>query len=357
MENFRQIFKIVGMIALLPWPMFMLMSVMMFPTGDAVNNPRHVFNVMLWLFYPAYIFALFWLFDLSLFGISGKALFWGGLGVVITAVSLFGYPVMVFNALRGVNTSGFTVTNDAVYVDGRRLQGADAATFVSLSGDLSKNNVVYENSYTKDKSAVYYMGKKVARSQPGSFSILDKESMNWAMDEHRLYYQGQEVVGATPEDYKLLSANHLIANGVVYFGVERIVGAQADSFRTLTPYFAKDAAQVYFEDRAILPESDAATFAFYPEDSDLSGFARDRRHFYDPYQNRLLSQVDPNTIRSLGRGYYKDAHAVYTRIGLEFKTLDGVDPGKFVVTNWDEATGSDANDGVSYFINGDRVKR
>ncbi len=356
MRIFKLIIKIVSVLIILYWPMVLFTSAMMFPTGESSNNIKTVYSVIGLLFYPAYIFALYWIFRWTLFGISGKVLFFSSIVLIIIAFHLFGYTRLVFNTARGINSSGITLKDNSVYFDGKLLTDADISTFKSINGNLEESLKSSDNTFTSDKNSVYYEGKIIEYADPKTFELLEKEFEWWSRDSRNIFYKDRKIDKASVNNFRLIDNRFLLSNDYIYYLGIQILEADPENFEVLNSNFSKDKQHIYYNEKIILPDADMNSFFIYPDDHNLNGYARDSKFFYDPYQNIQLNQVDPDSIQGMDRGYFKDNFSIFTSVNGVFELLKDADPITFIVTNWDEETQSDANDGTNYYINGELLE-
>lgn len=230
---------------------------------------------------------------------SRKILIYGGLLIVLIGVALalaffFKGELGISRPLQSIwngSSTASTTTNDALYLikgdrvyyndffNGPRiLQGADAATFVPLSG--RKGCALA--GYARDKNFVYYFDVVIPGADPATFKVLEHP---YAKDVSHVYYEGYTNVG------------------------------------TSTP-------------STIIDGVDPATFSVLHDGSGTSclgdeyPFARDASHFL--YQKEIQPDIDPNTFVYLNGMFAKDARHVFNiRGGL--KPIPSADPATFVV--------------------------
>lgn len=166
---------------------------MMFPTGNATNNSKHVLTTMAIVIYPIYIAALFWIFKSSLFWMSGRTLFIVSVITVFLGMSLFGYTKMIINVSRNLNSSGYTINEEGVYLDGKKIEHADPKTFESLTVNLKENISKYDSPYTKDNGHVFHEGKIVEGADPTSAEVIDPDFKWWLTDKDSLFFKGDKL--------------------------------------------------------------------------------------------------------------------------------------------------------------------
>ncbi len=140
---------------------------------------------------------------------------------------------------------------------------------------------------------------------------------NWSTNGKRAYYNlALEVKGSDGKSFEPLSYHWARDKHSVYCFEKPMRGADRDTFEVLNEVFSKDASRVYFLGGTI-KEADPATFTIYPEHPADAGksYARDKSHVFFQVltigKPKIVRDADPQTFRSLGRGYGIDAHSVY----------------------------------------------
>ena len=86
--------------------------------------------------------------------------------------------------------SPYLVSNDRVFFNGRRVDGATASSFAIL-----------KDGYAKDKWNVYYCGEKLKGATSNSFEAL---GYGYAKDKWNVYFDGEKIKGASPNGFKVL---------------------------------------------------------------------------------------------------------------------------------------------------------
>lgn len=93
-----------------------------------------------------------------------------------------------FHGYNGTR-SGYMVTKQDVYFDGRKVQGARANSFRDLG-----------QGYGMDAYNVFFMGEKIKYATRSSFKVL---SDGYSKDAFRVYFYGEEVKGANAATFKV----------------------------------------------------------------------------------------------------------------------------------------------------------
>ncbi len=212
------------------------------------------------------------------------------------------------------------------------IPGADIATFTSLDKHYAKDkNTVYycdeeregQNYYLTKHSVIF----KVKDARSATFTIMGEGYEGYAKDEKRAYCKG---VGFEVKDVATLS----IINGQfvkdkyqVYFDQAPVKGADANSFRTLNNWYARDTDRVYYFGyrgdlyngiHEIPCQSASFTILDYPYSKDASSVF---------YLYTRMKDADAATFSIVGHNFSKDKNHVYSRA----KILEGADAATFMI--------------------------
>lgn len=125
-------------------------SVMMFGAPGATNSLENILFVVGICHYPIVIGAAYWVLGASLFGIKGRTVFLITLIVVGAGVGLFGYYSLLFDALRGIKHTGYSLVSDKVYYDAVLLDKASPKNF-GVFGEVKS----FDRPYAKDFQHVF----------------------------------------------------------------------------------------------------------------------------------------------------------------------------------------------------------
>lgn len=347
--------NVISTMLLFFWPLMLMMSPMMFDAPGSENQRSHVFFVMLILSYPIGLASLYWVLGGSFWGLSGRTFTLLATIIVVGAFTVFGYGTLLKNSVRGIANSGYDVVNTQVYYNAQLLPSANAKQFELLDSSYGRGG------YARDDRSVFYRGEPIPNADPSSFAVLDDDGEYWH-DKHRIYLDGEALDGVSSgafvriqdawghaTDYALAQQG---GQSILYYRQHRIAEVVADDVVVLWPHIAKDQHRIYYMQHIILPMADAASFEMLPNSNE---YGRDQNAVYDVLyeQSGVIEGANPNTITLLGRGYLKDAERVYYRLGYEpTQVLVDADVHSFVVTDWDEATQSEARDRSSLFMRG-----
>ena len=359
--------NIICTIFLLLWGGMIIMSPMMIAAHGFRDSRSSIITAILVIGSPIFAFGLLYLLGYRYFGINPFyslliAAFISG-GVIL----IYGLPGMLFNLQKGIPNSGYFSKGSAVYLDGRKIKEADAASFEVMTLD---------EYYAKDQNNVFFYGKVVAGADPKTFAAVkppvDASDPNASSDRSPLYWK---------------DAQH------VYFNGKPMEGADATSFVHFSGLYSKDSSRVYYQERIVetaIPEkfriihtegvaTDGSAVFIYGKRSKLSidlesfkvvegendTYYKDKNNVYvlRYHQEDPLAKVegaDPLTFQPLDRNYAVDKDHVYY-YGYSGKNkqtltrLEGVSPKNFRV-GYDEATDSEATDGKRFFMYGKEVK-
>ena len=141
---------------------------------------------------------------------------------------------------------------------------------------------------------------------------------DWYSNGKRAYYAlAKEVKGSDGKTFEPLSFHWARDKNAVYCFDSKLRGADRDSFEVLNDVFAKDAHRVYYLGGTI-KDADPDTFTVFPEHPADAGtsFAKDKNHVYFQIltvgKPKIVRDADPQTFRSVGRGYGIDSKSVYS---------------------------------------------
>lgn len=331
--------------------MAVMFSPMAFAAPGSTTNRSALLPIAIIFAYPMVLGAAYYWLDWSFFALSPRVFFTLSVALPISGFVLFGYPRIVLNVFRGVDSVGYFKNASAVYYNGSELDGADAGSFIVLDG----------YGYARDKAHVYYDGKPVAAADPSSFGAIDTDagsSVYWRDNAH-VYCMGRPIGEADPPSFVQLGATRFARDRRrAYYHGQAIEGADSGSFRVLNPSFAADKARIYFLGQAILPGAEASSFELFETDD----YGRDATRIYG-LPNALFESAheivgaDRATFTPLSRTYAKDAHHVYNAERHGAVVIANADAASFEVTEWDATTQSEARDKHHRYLAGKRVER
>lgn len=361
------IVNIVYTFLLMMWGGMIMMSPMMIAAHGFRDSKSSIITAMIMIGSPVLAFGLLHLLGYPYFGISAGRWSLGAALLSGLIILLYGLPSMLLNLQKGVPNSGYFSKGEAVYLDGRKIKEADAATFEVLTLD---------EYYAKDQTHVFFHGKVVAGADPKTFTAV-----NPPIDD----LEEEVPSDQTPVYWK--DAYH------VYYREKIVEGADVNSFIHFAGLYAKDISHVYYQDY-VLEEADPEKFRFIKRNSigtdgtnlfiynrrseiavDLESFVviedenevfcKDKNNIYLLFYHRedpliKVEGADLLTFKPLERQYAVDKDYVwfygyYERNRQKLVRLEGVKPENFRV-GYDEATDSEATDGKKFFMYGKEVK-
>lgn len=336
---------------LLVWPMALMMSPMLFDAPGSTANRSATVMLMALVFYPALIGTAFYGLDWGFLGLSPRTFLGLSVAVPLMAFVVFGYPRIVVNAFRGVVSEGYFSNESAVYYDGRAIDGVDPSSFEQLGE--------FYSGYARDRTLVYFRGEPLTGADPASFAqvLAGTETTGYWRDAAHVFREGRvveraEVATFTPFHTFGYAHDHRR----VYYQGQIIEGADVTSFRLLGDNFGRDQSRIYFLGQPILPEANAATFELYED----ANYGRDAAKVY-ALPNALVASAqaivgaDRETFTPLSRAYSRDAQRVYYAKANSVVVLAEADAATFEVTEWDDATKSEARDKHRCYLQGEVV--
>lgn len=357
--------NILILFVILFWCMFFMMSPMAFDAPDSSNSTSTILTLLVIYYIPFYIFAFYHFMDWSFFVFKAKNIMFASVILITLALYAFGYFGLVFNALRGVNNSGLTISKDKVFYSGKIVEGADPATFKEIPN----------SSYARDKNRIYYNGKKLETANTGEIKNIlisgtTYVSSYWQIG-NEVYIGDTLVPNVDVKNFQAYSSDKA-KDGKTHYLYTKALNVDYESFKWFELYdyyghYGIDKNNVYSNEKTILAMADTDSFKIR---TDLKGanFAEDSTHLYylAGEHSTLIDQVERKSFRDAvsktqqDRGYFVDENYVYrfNRItpGIPaYYLLKEADVNNFQVTGYDNDTNSDANDGSSFYLEGKLV--
>ena len=252
--------------------------------------------------------------------------------------------------------------NNQAYYDGKRIDGADSASFVILDSDKYGHST---STYAKDRSHFYYIGAVVKGVISDNLKRVDIDRDIYWLNSTQVIYDNMILPGADPDHFfgfegdRYNGWTYSISNKqyFVYTQGKRLPDVDRESFTPLNEIVAKDKSHIYERDKIILAEAEADSFELLEGHS----FGKDKNHIY--YLNHLqpfaIKDIDRKSFEILDESYLRDKNHVYfIHRYKSIEKLDKIDLASFEVTNYDESTSSHARDKNHYYydekIVGDR---
>jgi DKNYY family len=185
------------------------------------------------------------------------------------------------NSFR-VLSHGWALDGRTVYLDGLTYPKADAQSFRQIDRDYygDKNNVYFyekiieganintfqllEHGYSSDANYVYYGRTRVEDADPRTFQFVEPIRFNITKDKDGVFVGGNVLRDTDPTTFVLWKDNYFRDKNHHYY-IDFQVANQIDtsldieSFEILSPYYAKDKNNVYYQG-LVLREADLDSF-------------------------------------------------------------------------------------------------
>jgi hypothetical protein len=226
---------------------------------------------------------------------------------------LFSFPGKAFE-IEGADAPTFSAFDQTyardkstVYVDGRPLPDADAATFEVLDrpGFAKDAHHVYQRDrplsddpahfelldgqLAKDSTAVYWSDGGVLSDDPAHFAIISHvDHYLFTKDSRTVHVNGNPINGADPATFDVVQGAYARDDGQVFYFADEIAGADMATFRAIEGPYAGDAARVYWMGKPI-DRADPATFRVLNADFECSA---DSARAY--YRNSVVAGAVPS---------------------------------------------------------------
>jgi hypothetical protein len=225
------------------------------------------------------------------------------------------FPGKAFE-ISGADAGSFTAFDTTyardksnVYINGKPLRGADAASFEVLPrpGFAKDRQHVYQQDrpisddpghfelldgeLAKDSGAVYWSDGSVLSYDPAHFVIMaSADHYLFAKDSRNVFVNGKPIPGADPASFTVLAGAYAHDNHHVYYFTDQIEGAEETSFRFLDGPYASDSGRVYWMGKPIAG-ADPATFRVLNADFECSA---DQKNAY--YRQVVIANADPGAF-------------------------------------------------------------
>lgn len=175
-------------------------------------------------------------------------------------------------------------------------------------------------SFTKDDYQAYLSCKPIAGSDGKTFELMDQF---FAKDTAHIYYcemigtdqQKVTVLPCNRHSFTILGYPYSKDDAVVFYGGNKLSGADAATFKVLGNGYAKDQQTVYFESKK-LQGADASSFELFTGDENLEEFhfAKDKSAVY--IDDKIIAGADVSSFKRLSLGYGSDSKQVYFKAGV-----------------------------------------
>ncbi|WDE01546.1 DKNYY domain-containing protein [Thalassomonas actiniarum] len=328
---------IVFTLALLPiWAGFALMSPMLFaaPGSDTRTN---ILSVVLFSYFPLGVWAWYWHMNWHFLSLDPQTIFYINLGFISYFLWSFGYFKSLYRAFSPINYQGYCVYDGQVYFNGEKMLIADEASFSLLkhAGDRRQRQTLYAKDathvyfkgqilkgadsksfcsadlgfedYFVDSKAVFFDGKAIPDSVPGSFLPFGDY---YYKDSRQVYYRGKVLAGVDP-GAAVISCNIYLKCGEALFRYGSLIpGVNARLCRILNYHVVADEKNIYFDGKAVLEGADAKNFKLITPNNRF--YTDDKHVFYLAEDVELqLAQLTPQSLELLDFDYLRAQGEIY----------------------------------------------
>ncbi|WP_369717032.1 DKNYY domain-containing protein [Leptotrichia sp. HSP-536] len=256
-----------------------------------------------------------------------------------------------------------------------KVKEADAKSFESFE---DRNKTVMDSYYGKDDKNVYLLGKKLKNVSPKEFEILnedyikDDKNIYKVKLEQALFFSSNEInmkkisldgldvktFRALENDKDIMSIDYFVDKNNIYYDdyedLEKIQGADKNSFEILSHYVAKDKNNVYYKGRKMenVDSASIKTFGNF--------IGKDKNRVFYITGNENIKDADASSFEIMGdTRYFRDKNNIFVikysndfPDGEGFIKLPNIDRNSFITLS--EEFGKDKN-GIYYIgekING-----
>lgn len=335
------------------WPLMFMMSPMAFDAPGSDNNKGKVIGMMLALCYPIVLFLVLGMLGVNYFGVNGFKLALISTTIILIAFSLFGYFGLLSNALRGIANSGYSLVGDTAYNDGKPIEGADGKTFKIL--DSRRFGSLHH--YALDKNHLYYDGKIVEDALAEDIVETQSGGRDYFHNSQQVIYRDMVLQGAAVDRFAVFDrfpswaySNNDGKFDVYYRGI-LLSMVESEAFTPLNDFFATDKRRIFKGSTVVLTQADAASFELMSDHD----FGKDNSHVYylGATQPIIVQDADPVSFEVLERGYARDRNHIFViEQYANVVKLEQADIDTFEVTQYDDATKSEARDVNHYYYDG-----
>lgn len=195
----------------------------------------------------------------------------------------------------------------------RVLEELDPATFRSLERPRLFGNC--QAGYGADAKTVFYEGKRVDGADAPTFVVLE---VGYAKDVSRAYGEGKPLTNLVQTFRVLVESGYATDGKFAYFGSRRLPG---ENFVSMRIYTKTDKA-VFFQGE-IVPGVEPARFEEYP--AELAVYGHDDHHVV--LEGKVIADADPSTFQVIEpwQRVARDSRHVY----LHDKPLKQADAASF----------------------------
>lgn len=331
----------------MPWPAMIMMSPMMVAAPNFADKKSNIVTAILFFIYPSFIFLLAKLLGFNFYGTN--PIYWAAatFAVGFLVSILYKLHKQLFNVFNGIANYGYFFKDDCVFLDGNKINGADAITFTHF------NN---RGHYSKDQNHVYYNEKKLKCSDAATFQPLANDDTDgYWHDKYHGYYKWNKITDADGATLKYAGHHFAFDKEHVFCEGKLIHGANRKTFSPIASFIGRDSKNVYVRTMSATNIRDIESFEIITINDEL--FGKDSKQIYNiSYGNNPLTpfpNADLETFEPVGSYYAKDKNQVYYYSYHidQILVLEGAIPATFVL-HYDAARNTDATDGIRYYKSG-----
>ena len=344
----KMFLNIVVICLCLPWPAMIMMSPMMIAAPGFANKKSSILTAMLFFVYPSVVFILLYLTGNVFFGANP---FWWAVAVFVLGflvALLYRLPGQWYNLSRGISNYDYFIKGNAVYINGKRIKGADANSFTHF------NNRGY---YSKDKNHVYYNSKKITSADAVSFQPLAGDTTNnYWHDINNAYYKWDLILGADGASFMYAGQDYTLDKNNVFFQKQLVKEADRTTFQPLKEYVGRDHKNIFVQSLLATNIKDTTSFELITISEEV--FGKDNYQIYalrytPPFPLLPFPNADLETFEIVGEYYAKDKNQVYyySYHNKEIIVLEAAIAENFMLFN-DNIRNTDATDGKHYYRSG-----
>ncbi len=213
----------------------------------------------------------------------------GGLNTV-SVTEIVGADVKSFEAY---DFDFYSRDNNFVYYKTKKVTDADPNTFGVVEDPYPYKKI---KKRTKDKSSIFFLGKKIKNSDSKTFSFTGNIAQSsYAKDKNQVYFFNETtdklylVEGADPSTFSTLF------KGNVYM-------------------YGKDKKNIFYREKK-MPKVDIGSFEIL-----FLLCSKDKNKAY--FQEKIIEKADGSTFEEVGNWYWKDKNNVFYR--YEFKYPESI---------------------------------
>ncbi|MEP7265611.1 MAG: DKNYY domain-containing protein, partial [Bacteroidota bacterium] len=196
-------------------------------------------------------------------------------------------------SLKSINTF-FAKDDTHAYLNQKPIAGSDGKSFEITDNNYAKDAThiyyydytgeknhdigvipcnretfaILEYPFSKDKTSVFFAGKKIDGVDGNTFKMLGHE---YSKDKNAVYIETKKLNGADASTFEVFKENdefndefyYTKDHATIFFADKPLKGADVSSFKVLGKCYGTDGKQIYFK-TAIVKGANPLTFKVYP---------------------------------------------------------------------------------------------